>query len=65
MIFFGEKSLRNAIGQYLVQDPTERNHQGLKNAIVEPNSEVGTVPGNVKSHERMGGLLHYYYREAA
>jgi len=56
--------LRNAVGQYLVHYHTERNHQGLENAIVESNSEVGTVTGNVKCRERLGGLIHYYYREA-
>ena len=53
MIFFGVKSLRNAVDQYLVHYPTERNHQGLENAIVEPNSEVGTVTGNVHCRERL------------
>jgi len=65
MIFFGEKTLRNAVGRYVVHYPTERNHQGLENTIVEPNSEVGPVTGNVKCRERLGGLLHYYYREAS
>jgi len=65
MIFFGEKSLRNAVGQYLVHYHTERNHQGLDNAIIEANGEVGAVTGNVKCRERLGGLLHYYYHEAA
>ena len=65
MIFFGEKSLRNAVSQYLVHYHTERNHQGLDNAIVEAGEEVGTTMGNVHCRERLGGLLHYYYRSAA
>ena len=65
MIFFGEKSLRNAVGQYLVHYHTERNHQGLGNAIVEAGEEVATVTGRVHCRERLGGMLHYYYREAA
>ena len=65
IIFFGEKSLRIAVGQYLVHYHTERNHQGLDNAIIQTGEEVGTATGNVRCRERLGGLLHYYYREAA
>ena len=65
IIFFGEKSLRSAVGQYLVHYHTERNHQGLDNAIIQTGEEVGTATGNVRCRERLGGLLHYYYREAA
>jgi len=65
MIFFGETSLRNAVRLYLMHYHTERNHQGLDNAIIKPGEEVGMAIGNVQCRERLGGLLHYYYREAA
>jgi hypothetical protein len=42
----------------------ERNHQGLENRIIEP--EFGSeVEGEVNYRERLGGLLRYYYRDAA
>jgi transposase InsO family protein len=65
MIFFGEKSLRRAIAAYLGHYHEERNHQGLDNQIIEPGDEVGRDDGEVACRERLGGLLRYYYRDAA
>ena len=42
----------------------ERNHQGLENRIIEPG--FGSAEeGEVGCCERLGGLLRYYYRDAA
>ena len=65
MIFFGENSLRRAVTAYIEHYHSERNHQGLGNRIIEPGDEVGTATGKVECRERLGGLLQYYYREAA
>jgi putative transposase len=65
MIFFGEKSLRRAITSYLEHYHAERNHQGLGNQIIEPADELGSVAGQIECRERLGGMLRYYYREAA
>lgn len=65
VIFFGEKSLRDAVQQFVEHYHTERNHQGAGNAIIEAGQEVGKGDGNVHCRERLGGLLHYYYRKAA
>jgi len=65
MIFFGENMLRNAIKQYLEHYHTERNHQGLDNRIIDPGDEVGQIAGKSECGERLGGLLRYYYRQAA
>ena len=65
MIFFGEKMLHTAIGQFLEHYHTERNHQGLGNQLTDPGEEVGQSLGEVQCRERMGGLLRYYYRDAA
>jgi len=66
MIFFGETALRNAVREYVDHHyRRERNHQGLANKIIAPGDEVGTASGEVKCRERLGGLLRYYYREAA
>ena len=35
------------------------------NRLIEPREKVGRVDGAVECHERLGGLLHYYYRDAA
>ena len=65
MIFFGEKSLRKAAGQFLAHYHQERNHQGLGNRLIETGEEVSRTIGEVQCRDRLGGLLRYYYREAA
>ncbi len=67
MIFFGENALRNAVRQFLEHYHAERNHQGLENRLVDPGGEeVGRdVGATVHCRERLGGLLRYYYRDAA
>jgi transposase InsO family protein len=65
MIFFGEKMLRTAVSQFLEHYHGERNHQGLDNKIITPGDEVGRQDGEIKCHERLGGLLRYYHRDAA
>ncbi len=65
MIFFGEKSLHRAVTAFLEHYHAERNHQGLDNQIIEPGDEVGSVTGTIENRERLGGLLKYYYRDAA
>jgi len=65
MIFFGERSLRNTINQYMVHYHTERNHQGLNNQLVERAGDLDSSTGAVTCHERLGGMLKYYHRQAA
>ncbi len=65
MIFFGEDSLRRTINEFLVYYHHERNHQGLGNRLIDPQEEVGAADGSVECRERLGGLLRYYYRQAA
>jgi putative transposase len=65
MIFFGEDSLRRAINEFLVYYHHERNHQGLGNRLIDSQEQVGATDGRVACRERLGGLLRYYYRQAA
>ncbi len=65
IIFFGESSLRKAITEFLAHYHAERNHQGLDNRLIAPGKEVGRDYGQVECRERLGGLLNYYYRQAA
>ena len=44
---------------------SERNHQGLDNALICPEPEYGRGEGEVHRRQRLGGLLNYYYRKAA
>lgn len=65
MIFIGEASLRYTLTQYLVHYHSERNHQGINDQLITPAPEVSEQTGQVVRRERLGGLLNYYYREAA
>lgn len=65
VILFGEAALRNAVDQFLIHYHTERAHQGLDHQILEPGPEVGQNAGVIICRERLGGLLKYYYRQAA
>jgi hypothetical protein len=64
-IFFGERSLQVAVAEFLSHFHAERNHQGLGNRRIEPGEEVGCTAGEVACRERLGGMLRYYYRQAA
>ena len=65
MIFFGERSLRKAISEYLAHYLRERPHQGLGNKLIEPDERARRERGNIRCDERLGGMLKYYYRAAA
>jgi putative transposase len=38
LVFFGEQSLRNAAGEFLIHYHSERNHQGLHNQLIQPEA---------------------------
>ena len=65
MIFFGQRSLENAVREYVEHYHAERNHQGLGNQLIEPRNEHGAVAGMIECYERLGGILKYYHRRAA
>ena len=66
LILFGEKSLRHALKEYVAHHHHERNHQGKDNLLLFPHEEqANTSDGAIRSRERLGGLLKFYYRNAA
>ncbi len=65
MIFFGEDALRNAIREFVTHYHQERNHQGLDNRLIIPTKTTAAMKGTVRRRQRLGGMLNYYYREAA
>src|SRR5262249_25130568 len=64
IIIFGEHGLGRAIREFVTHYHVERNHQGLGNQLIQ-SSEKESLPGAVQRRKRLGGLLNYYYREAA
>jgi putative transposase len=53
-------------GHYVEHYHHERNHQGKGNVLLFPAvSQDIERAGPMRCHERLGGLLKYYEREAA
>ena len=42
---------------------TERNHQGIENQLIRP--EILSREEDISSKKHLGGMLTYYYRQAA
>jgi len=66
-VFFGERHLRWVIKQYEQHYLKERYHQALNGQLVHTtksaNDNIGDGP--IRCRSRLGGMLNYYYREAA
>ena len=65
-VFFGQRHLRYVISEYMDHYHHERFHQGIDGALIRPsaaNDNSGIGP--VRRRSRLGGLLNFYYREAA
>ena len=65
MILFGEGSLRKAIHEFVEHYHHERNHQGLSNRLIMREEPCADSTGAVQRRHRLGGMLNYYYRQAA
>jgi putative transposase len=64
VIPLGEQHLRDLVREYVAHYNRERNHQGLGNRVLAPPQDNSAV-GPIRRRQRLGGLLSYYYREAA
>lgn len=66
LILFGEGSIRRVLGEFAAHYDGERNHQGKGNILPFPSGEAPTTNPrpSIRGHERLGGLLRYYYRKA-
>jgi putative transposase len=64
LILFGEGSLRKAIHEFVVHYHHERNHQGLGNRLIIGKGARADT-GAIECRQRLGGVLNYYYRQAA
>jgi hypothetical protein len=62
------EDLRWAVSEYVEHYHRERNHQGVGNRLLTPAARA-SQPANgnqpIECHERLGGLLNFYYRRAA
>jgi putative transposase len=64
LILFGEGSLRKAIREFVVHYHLERNHQGLGNQLIIPQTILAKSHGAIQRRQRLGGMLNYYHRAA-
>ncbi len=64
LILFGETATRKAVNQYLEHYHAERCHQGLGNNLIVPMDHPPDVHAELKTTERLGGLLRSYQRAA-
>ena len=65
MILFGEASLRRVLREYVIHYHIERNHQGLGNRLLKSPDIVSSINDPTHCRERLGGMLNFYYWEAA
>jgi len=60
----GERRLRATVRAFLDHYREERPHQGLNNTLIATKiTSIGRGP--LRCRERLGGVLKFYYREAA
>ena len=64
MVLLGERHLRAAVREFVHHYHEERPHQGLGNELIAATS-TAIETGPMKCRERLGGVLKFYYREAA
>ena len=65
MVLFGEASLRRAIREFVIHYHRERNQQGLDNQLIFPETTDPDPSAPIERRQRLGGMLNYYYRQAA
>ena len=63
LILFGERRLLRALDEFVAHYHGERNHQGLGNELITPETRPLQAT-HVRCRERLGGLLRYYHRAA-
>jgi putative transposase len=67
LILFGENSLRRALAEFVEHFHAERNHQRKDNVLLFPavDEQQNVAVGTIACRERLGGILRFYYRQAA
>jgi transposase InsO family protein len=64
VILLGERHLRQTIREFMEHYHRERNHQGLRNELIETSPTGETSNCRIRRRPRLGGLLNYYARAA-
>ena len=61
----GETHLRRSVHEFVQHYRFERNHQGLKNDLIDGAPSPANTNGQVERRERLGGVLNFHHRQAA
>ena len=61
----GEAPVRQLVHEFVEHYHHERNHQGRDNQLLQRPPPPVNPDADVERRERLGGLLSFYYREAA
>jgi putative transposase len=64
LILFGVDSLQRVLREYAAHYNSERNHQGIGNALIAPRAGDLDGSGRITVRRRLGGLLNFYRRKA-
>jgi len=67
ILVLGRRHLERVLREFAAHYNTERPHRGLRLARPSPRTSSSSVSsgGAVRRRERLGGLVHEYYREVA
>ena len=61
----GQGMVRRALREYVEHNHTERNHQGIGNALITLPVDAVPETGPITHRSRLGGVLNCYNRLAA
>jgi putative transposase len=64
LIFLSERHLKTTISTFIDYYRHRRIHQGIQNKLIEPPISFPEA-GRIRCQKELGGMLNYYYREAA
>ena len=64
LILFGEVGLWKAIRELVAHYHRERNHQGLGNRLIAPETCLSAHGRPIRRRQRLGWMLNYYHRAA-
>ena len=68
LVLFGERHLRYVVKEFIAHYHRERFRQGIGGQLIEKQASSATdkrTSGKVVCRSRLGGILNFYYREAA
>jgi putative transposase len=64
LVFLSEGHLRKTISIFIGHYRHRRNHQGIDNKLIQPPTSLPEA-GRIRCQKELGGMLNYYYRQAA